>query len=733
MQSEQVFGDEEDRELQSLQQNIMENQQQAQLVPLSKEMIAPQQHHTEMVLNAFQCLLQSQCSVLIHKYRVKRHFYDILGRIWQRFLSRIWMKQGFGSKDDAQSMWIWNRGQSKLWQNNNFKEKWITPRRSVIDVLLTTESDTASSSSTDTDTDREQTRKPGQQPQCEQEKVDRKEIGDCIDLDGLLADGRALRQKKAAEESITLSQSQKKKKNKVIYTESEMKRHRKKMRLQRRRLLPLKCARFTQRHSVRDKFGWKSNRCSVSRDQSKRSQNVRESDRIQQYKAGELDLELSLILLFVGCRVCGEPLTMNDILCGAQKGIIPYLRAFEALPPSFRINAADPVLRRRVFRTDSNYVAFKRFFSRNEMVFDWTSFYVLSNLLINDLDLMPKIAPLDPKLMAMRYLRDCNIPSTLYPVTMLILQKYQSFPQCLRLDDDSEIDGEWRELAEFKAESVGCTQRFAGSFPMKLIFDGESQSDLRWLDTLSIMSLVVIAIQTVYRLDRPLRHSSNERPNGLFPSLSSWFETAVDSKWKYLENGMNGDGDLWNDHKSWTLKMTKDFIVRHYGLRPQFAAIHQFLESKSKSLLDQNRNCNRSENVVHGPLYEELMELCASRIGVKVEDLKQRVDTVTVQLIVVFEYEALIADNEAVSPMTPLIVGRAPRVNCNRCRRRFGIHLVLQCHNEQNTECEFKICHQCLSSIYADQNRVKLLMWRHQAGILRAKHWKCLKCQDEAD
>ena len=123
MQSEQVFGDEEDREIQSLQQNIMANQQQAQLVPLSKEMIAPQQHHTEMVLNAFQSLLQSQCSVLIHEYKVHRHLYDIVGQIWMRFLSRIWMKQGFGAKDDAQSMWIWNRGQCKLWQNNNFRER----------------------------------------------------------------------------------------------------------------------------------------------------------------------------------------------------------------------------------------------------------------------------------------------------------------------------------------------------------------------------------------------------------------------------------------------------------------------------------------------------------------------------------------------------------------------------------------------------------------------------------
>lgn len=366
------------------------------------------------------------------------------------------------------------------------------------------------------------------------------------------------------------------------------------------------------------------------------------------------------------------------------------------------------------------------------MVFNWTSFYVLSNLLINDLDLMPKIAPLDPKLMAMRYLRDCNIPSTIYPVTALILEKYQSFPQCLRPDAASVIDGEWRELAEFKSESVGCTLRFADSFPMKLIFDGESQSDLQWLDTLSIMALIVIAIQTVYRLELPLRHSSNERPDlkvgdGAFPSLSSWFGTAVDSKWKYLENEMCGAGDLWKNNKSWTLKMIKDFIVRHYGLRPQFAAIQQFMESKSKAISDEMQN--RNNNVIHGPLYEELMDLCASRIGVEVQDLQQRVDTVMIRLLVVFEYNTLTAKNRDLSPMMPLIVGRAPTLKCTHCRKKMGIHLVLQCHNKKNKKCQSTFCMKCLSSILRDENRVKLLMWRHQSGILRAIRWKCFDCQ----
>ena len=480
----------------------------------------------------------------------------------------------------------------------------------------------------------------------------------------------------------------------------------------------------------------------MSTDKVKRSQNVRESDRVQQYKAGELDLDLSLILLFVGCRLCGEPLTMRDILCGAQKGAIPYLAAFESLPPSFRVNAADPAARRSAFGTDSNYVSFKELFGRNEMASDWTHFYVLSNLLVVDLDLMPLIVPAEPQLMAMRSLRDCHVPPALYPVTRVILQKYQRFSQCLRLDDGDEVESEWRESAEFDAESVGTTLRFADSFPLKLVFDGESQSQRHCLDSVTIAAIIVVAIQSVYRLDRPLCHRLNERPHSkckhsAFPPLSSWFGAAADSKWEYLEKertadlaAMFGAGGLFDDDRSWTLKMTKDFVVRHYRLRPQFAAIHKFVDSESTSILDRNQSRNRSRNAVHGPLYDELMELSSSRIGVKVADLEQRVDAVMMRLLVVFEYDELRANNVALTPMMPLIIGRAPKLKCNRCSKRFGIHLVLQCRNGQSAKCQRRICRQCLLRIYDDEHRVKLLIMRHQAGILRETGWKCPQCQD---
>ena len=102
----------------------------SRLKPLNPDIIHPQPHYTKIILNAFQCLLQSQISILIHEYKVKPHLYNIIGQIWFRFLNQTWIKKGFGTKDNSQSLWIWNKNQRKLYQNNDFKEKWITPKRS---------------------------------------------------------------------------------------------------------------------------------------------------------------------------------------------------------------------------------------------------------------------------------------------------------------------------------------------------------------------------------------------------------------------------------------------------------------------------------------------------------------------------------------------------------------------------------------------------------------------------
>lgn len=146
---------------------------------------------------------------------------------------------------------------------------------------------------------------------------------------------------------------------------------------------------------------------------------------------------------------------------------------------------------------------------------------------------------------------------------------------------------------------------------MKLIFDEEHRSDLHHIYSVDIMVVIVISIQTIYRLDHPLCHSLNAQ-NGRFPPLSSCFGSAVDSKWKFTEKqriadlaAMFGADGLFQDTKSWTLKMTKDFIDRHYRLRAQFAAIDQFMESQSASILNEAQiNRNRSSNVVDGPLFD---------------------------------------------------------------------------------------------------------------------------------
>jgi len=60
MQSTEVFGDENDEEIRDQQKDILASKQKNILKPLNKNIIHSQQHFTKIILNAFQCILQSQ-------------------------------------------------------------------------------------------------------------------------------------------------------------------------------------------------------------------------------------------------------------------------------------------------------------------------------------------------------------------------------------------------------------------------------------------------------------------------------------------------------------------------------------------------------------------------------------------------------------------------------------------------------------------------------------------------
>eukprot|EP01084_Bolivina_argentea_P022612 42031_1 len=442
MQLDEQFGDEDDIEIADMSKDILKEKQKNVLKPLRNEIIHPQQQFSKLILNAFQCILQAQISVLIHKYKIKPHLYKIIGQLWFRFLNKIWIKQGFGAKNVSNSDWVWNKNQSKLYQNNDFEEKWIAPKRSVIDVLLTTEDDTDITTDDDIINVNDSTSDSDTQSHSNDSNVMNKHkqrIGDSIDLDSLLSDGSQYRNI-ASQTSITKSKTKKKTRRKIVLTEKELKKHQKRMELKRRQILPRKCMRFTDRIIKHDVFGWKK----VNEYEYKKNQRS-DYDRYL-YGKGEINLELSLVLLYIGCRICGEILTMNDIICGAQKCIIPYLRAFESLPQQFRIKNSKQ--RRDFYVTDANYVSFKKFFQRNEMKYDMKRFYYISNLLIRDMGLSDKIVPFNSKLMVIKYLRDLNIPLALYSIIEIFMDKYKAFPDIF-CKENKQINKKWKELNEY--------------------------------------------------------------------------------------------------------------------------------------------------------------------------------------------------------------------------------------------------------------------------------------------
>merc|ERR1712228_95024 len=177
MASAEMYASEDEEEIAEQAHKIRKATKQQKLRPLNKEIIRSQHQYSKIILNAFQCLLQCQVSALIIEYNVKPHLYHIVGQIWFRFINQIWIKQGFGNKSDDKSDWIWNKNQNKLYQNNDFIEKWITPKRSVLDVLLTTEDELNTSSDDNSHSPTKQSIQKSPNPML-----------DAIDLDSLYSD-----------------------------------------------------------------------------------------------------------------------------------------------------------------------------------------------------------------------------------------------------------------------------------------------------------------------------------------------------------------------------------------------------------------------------------------------------------------------------------------------------------------------------------------------------------------
>eukprot|EP01083_Nonionella_stella_P288000 980299_1 len=782
LQSAKRFGDEYDDQIAQQQQDILKEHRKSRYRPLNKEIIHCQLQYAKLILNAFQCVLQSQVSVMIHEYNVKPHLYNIVGQIWFRFINKIWIQQGFGHPDRSHdSSWVWNKSESKLYQNNDFKEQWTAPKMSVLDVLLTTEDDTDTSSDEDMENANTNTNDE-----------------DSIDLRSLLS--TASHQARASETCILRSKAIKQKKHrKTLLTPNEIRKQQKRSDLKRKQTLPENRGRFTARIPTHDVFGWK-----------KEERNTRSKFDHCLYRKGEIDLELSLTILYIGLRLCGEILTMNDVIRGAQKGIIPYLRAFEALPSAFRIEESKQ--RRELYGTDDNYLAFRRFFIRHEMKYEIARFYHIYHLLIGDLGLIDKIIPFNSKLMVIKYLRDLRIPLALYSIVEVFIDKYKRFPKIFGARN-TDMKNQWKELAEYKSIFVDYSKRKKSDLNMKMIFtngidddrdavmdDEDCDTKYRHLTPVTIMTLIVIAIASVYRLDKTTKHKLNEHPllnnaRSAFktlPALSQWFD--VNLKYKYMDCKVLCDvpkmfgydtlktrkeGGLQHENTEWIFGLTKQFILRHYGVRSHCTVAHKFIERKAKKITKKYTNLHKeykekskaelneykafnslsicgndeeeskdkcdtcppfeyhgydAQQTHYSLLYSEVMLLCSARVGIKLKDLHQRVQQTLSKLMVVFEYEEVKKTSENDVAFVSIPVNRLVTKTCTHCDRRYRINELVQCYcNEScdaNVACDTRICKVCLLKlVHDDAQIVKQLLMKQRCGILKAHHWKCFMCQ----
>jgi len=59
------------------------------------------------------------------------------------------------------------------------------------------------------------------------------------------------------------------------------------------------------------------------------------NDQQYYYKNGEITLHLSLLLIYIGCRILREPIILYDIVLGAIQRKIPYLHSIDTFPTSF--------------------------------------------------------------------------------------------------------------------------------------------------------------------------------------------------------------------------------------------------------------------------------------------------------------------------------------------------------------------------------------------------------------
>jgi len=473
------------------------------------------------------------------------------------------------------------------------------------------------------------------------------------------------------------------------------------------------------------------------------------------------------------------------LIVGAQKNKIPFLRAYEALPREFRCKDANK--RRQLFLSDANFVSFKKMFQPQRIKYDKKQFYICCNLLVRDMQLPEKIVPFNEKLMCVKYIRDLNIPLAIYSIVQVLLQKYKKYQTMMQNDD--KMDAKWKELSEYESAFVDCSSKKKFDFPMKLLFDTGICGERESVSPVDCMALIVIGIACIYRLDKTLQHKENENPtlnataDRKMPALKHWFDLSL--KYKFVDSKRMNEipkmfgfdtadrqkkGGLCNDNIVWIIHLTKQFVERHYGVKSNATLIKKFIDRKNKKVNKKYTNLNKEyreqtnrslneytamnsfscgsigkgnadkfsyhgykqkDDGKYSSLYTELLLLCSSRIGIKMESLQQRLEQIMRKILIVFEYDDAMQNGDIGNAKMPsdISLNRLKKKKCTDCGIQHVIDRIVECCNDAD-DCAAVLCKKCLlKAMDNDTECVDDLFIRNRLGLLKYAKWKCPKCE----
>ena len=431
--------------------------------------------------------------------------------------------------------------------------------------------------------------------------------------------------------------------------------------LKRRQQIPRQRGRYMEPQVNMRHDGWKDE----NNDASLHSGN--QDIKLFCYHSGEIDIDLSLIIIYLGCRMLREPIVFYDIYFGAQSGIIPYCKGMECFPIEF-IQHCKGLLH----PSKREFERLKKFFMPLMIQSPFHTIYTKCESVVRDLRLYNYISTFNWDLLCLKFLNDLNIPLSLFNnvinplIDMLI--KYQinekkklqntfenskygiarhrkdeetplniqyNYNNVHNISDNERLDPRIQELYCYQSRFVGYLEKHNGGAlykPLRIVRRDEMLTPFKYdcsdpvsieKDSLAVknevltptvlMTVICVAVLSVYRLDKNINHKSNRNPLGLgdiLPPLHLWFNKSMISQFKVpagigqiseimnhdLKYGKNNNDNNNNLNKSFLLNVMRDYIKSRYPPVKSFKLVTDFLESKASEISNQFENENQSES-----------------------------------------------------------------------------------------------------------------------------------------